>query len=48
MKNAAYCAVIAAVLDRDYADRLSEFAIRQSEFDAWAVDAKNYNFHLPC
>lgn len=47
-KNAAYCAVIAAVLDRDYADRLSEFAIRQSEFDAWAVDARNYNFHLPC
>lgn len=30
VKNAAYCAVIAAVLDRDYADRLSEFAIRQS------------------
>lgn len=48
VKNAAYCAVIAAVLDRDYADRLSEFAIRQSEFDAWAVDARNYNFHLPC
>ena len=48
VKNAAYCAVIAAVLDRDYADRLSEFAIRQSEFDALAVDAKNYNFHLPC
>lgn len=48
MKNAAYCAVIVAVLDRDYADRLSEFAIRQSEFDALAVDAKNYNFHLPC
>ena len=47
-KIAAYCAVIAAVLDRDYADRLSEFAIRQSEFDAWAVDARNYNFHLPC
>lgn len=44
VKNAAYCAVIAAVLDRDYADRLSEFAIRQSEFDAWAVDARNYNF----
>lgn len=40
VKNAAYCAVIAAVLDRDYADRLSEFAIRQSEFDALAVDAK--------
>lgn len=48
VKNAAYCAVIAAVLDRDYADRLSEFAIRQSQFDAWAVDARNYNFHLPC
>ena len=48
VKNAAYCAVTAAVLDRDYADRLSEFAIRQSEFDAWAVDARNYNFHLPC
>ena len=48
VKNTAYCAVIAAVLDRDYADRLSEFAIRQSEFDAWAVDARNYNFHLPC
>lgn len=48
VKNAAYCAVIAAVLDRDYADRLSEFAIRQSEFDAWAVNARNYNFHLPC
>ena len=48
VKNAAYCAVIAAVLDRDYADRPSEFAIRQSEFDAWAVDARNYNFHLPC
>ena len=48
VKNAAYCAVIAAVLDRDYADRLSEFAIRQSEFDAWAADARNYNFHLPC
>ena len=48
VKNAAYCAVIAAVLDRDCADRLSEFAIRQSEFDAWAVDARNYNFHLPC
>ncbi len=48
VKNAAYCAVIAAVLDRDYADRLSEFAIRQSQFDAWAVHARNYNFHLPC
>ena len=48
VKNTAYCAVIAAVLDRDYADRLSEFAIRQSQFDAWAVDARNYNFHLPC
>lgn len=48
VENAAYCAVIAAVLDRDYADRLSEFAIRQSQFDAWAVDARNYNFHLPC
>lgn len=48
VKNAAYCAAIAAVLDRDYADRLSEFAIRQSESDAWAVDARNYNFQLPC
>ena len=48
VENAAYCAVIAAVLDRDYADRLSEFAIRQSQFDAWAVHARNYNFHLPC
>ncbi len=48
VKNAAYCAVIAAVLDRDYPDRLSEFAIRQSQFDAWAVDARNYNFHLLC
>ena len=48
VKNAAYCAVIAAVLDRDYADRLSKFASRQSQFDAWAVDARNYNFHLPC
>ena len=44
VKNVAYCAVIAAVLDRDCADRLSEFAIRQSQFDAWAVDARNYNF----
>lgn len=48
VKNAAYCAAIAAVLDRDYADRLSEFAIRQSQFDAWAVDGRNYNFHLLC
>ena len=48
IKNAAYCAVIAAVLDRDYADKLSEYSFSRSEFDKWAEDARNYNFKLPC
>ncbi len=47
-KNAAYCAVIAAVLDRDNADRLSEYSFSQQEFYKWAEDARNYNFRLPC
>lgn len=47
-KNAAYCAVIAAVLDRDYADKLSEYSFSQPEFHKWAEDARNYNFKLPC
>lgn len=48
LKNAAYCAVIAAVLDRDCADKLSEYSFSRAEFDRWAEDARNYNFRLPC
>ena len=48
LKNAAYCAVIAAVLDRDCEDKLSEYSFSRAEFDRWAEDARNYNFRLPC
>lgn len=48
VKNAAYCAVIAAALDRDYADALNKYTISRSDFDVWVIDARNHNFHLPC
>lgn len=50
LKNAAYCAVVAAVLDRDYADELGKFSsvYSQTEYSKWILDARNYNFNLPC
>ncbi len=50
IKRAAYCVVIASVLDSYWAKDLEMFTgvYDKSEYNIWVKDAQTYNFRLPC